>query len=103
MHGQAIDAKPPLCLYRGRGGNSNAKYGKKRLTCRGASRWAAVQTPCGGEIEDQKLGRGTQEGGTASDQRHLGNNFSPNIEAFRRDAVHMARLRHQHPIHGLST
>src|SRR5216683_3960740 len=90
-------------VARRRGGNSNAKDGKRRSTCRESSRWAAVQTPCDGELGGQKLGRGTQDDGTAPDHRHLRNNFSPNVEAFRRNAVRLTRLRHQHCTHGLTT
>jgi hypothetical protein len=51
----------------------------------------------------QKLGRSTQDYGIAPDCRHLRNNSSPNAEAFRRAAVRLARLRHQHRTHSLNT
>jgi hypothetical protein len=70
--------------------------------CRGRSGWATVQTPCGVEIGGQKLGRSTQDDGTAPHYRHRRNNFSPNVEAFSRDAVSLARLRHQHRTLGLN-
>jgi hypothetical protein len=105
MHGQAIDVS--RCggykVARRREGNSNAKDGKGRGMCRGRSGWAAVQTPCGGEIGGQKLGRSAQDDDTALDYHHLRNNSSPNVEAFRRDAVRLARLRHQHRTHDLNT
>ncbi len=62
MHGQAIDIKSLLWLYRRleeEGGNSDAKDGKRRSVYRARSGRPAVQTPCGGEIEGQKLGRCT--------------------------------------------
>ena len=70
---------------------------------RGRRGWAAVETPCGGEIEGQKLGCSTQDDGAAPDRRHLRNNFSPNAEAFRRGAVCLAQLRRQHRAYGLNT
>jgi hypothetical protein len=70
---------------------------------RGRSRRATVQTPRGGEIAGPKPGRSTQDDGTASDYRHMRNNFSPNVEAFHRGAVRLAQLRHQHRTHGLNT
>jgi hypothetical protein len=63
--------------------------------CRGPSRWAAVQTPYADEIGGQKLSHSTQDD-TAPDHRHLRNNVSPNTDAFRRDAIRLARLRGQH-------
>jgi hypothetical protein len=74
--------------------------------CRGRSGWAAVQAPGGGEIDGQKCGRSTQDDDAAPDHRHLRNNVSPNGDAFRRDAIRLARLRGQHRkprTHGLKT
>lgn len=70
--------------------------------CRGRRGRATVQTPCGVEIGGQKLDRSTQDDGTAPHYCHRRNNFSPNVEAFSRDAVSLARLRHQHRRHGLN-
>jgi hypothetical protein len=70
---------------------------------RGRRGWAAIETPCGGEIEGQKLGCSTQDDGTAADFRHRRSNFSPNVEPFRNDAVRLAQLRHQHRTYGLNT
>ena len=93
----------PLAAALLAGNNSNAKDGKRRKMWRGRRGWAAVETPCGGEIEGQKLGCSTQDDGTAADFRHLRNNFSPNVEPFRSDAVRLAQLRHQHRTDGLNT
>ena len=71
-------------------GDSNAKDGKRRSTCRGPSGWATVQAPRGGEVAGQNFGRTTQDDGIAPDCRHLRNNSSPNAEAFRRGAVRPA-------------
>ncbi len=37
------------------------------------------------------------------DYRHLRDNLSRNVQAFRRDTIRLARLRHQHRTHGLNT
>ena len=90
-------------VARRREGNSNAKNGKRRSMCRGPDGWVAVETPGIGAIDGQKRGHSTQDDDTAPDYRHLRHNFSPNVEAFRCEAVRLARLRYDHRTHGLNS
>ncbi len=105
MHGQAVDIKSLLWLYRcyGEGGNSDAKNAERGCVSAGRRGRAAIQNPCGRGIGHQKLGRSIQDYGGGLDYRHLRNNLSQNGETFRRDAIRLARLRHQQRTYGLNT
>src|SRR2546429_2258789 len=87
---------------RRRGEKSDAKNAERDTVCSGRGGRGAMQNPYGGEIGSQKLARRPQDDGTAPDHCHLKNNISPNVDAFCRDTVRLARLCHQHRTHGVN-
>jgi hypothetical protein len=80
--------------------DSDAKDAERGSRCRG--RWAAIRTPCAPGIGRRELGPNIQEDNATLDYRHLRDNISRNVQAFRRDAIRPARLRNQHRALGLN-
>src|ERR1700687_1867722 len=70
-----------LCYTAARArGDSDAKNAERASVCRGRVWWAAIRTPCGGEIGSRKLGRSIQDNSAPLDYRQLRNNLSRSVK-----------------------